>query len=147
MGLGSDTRRAELQRGLVSEHKRNSLSRCYGSVFFIMKTENETIEECLSEMSRDEAFNKQTEMDKHFGRLCVIDKVKGTGDYESERCAHCRFQGERFIVNGYVHFHCNHPDEKWAGEPGWASLRDIAEEGCAAFDSVSNAEYSQNTEH
>lgn len=77
-------------------------------------------------------YHKETPLDLHFGRRCIVedhqDELNACEEHLGEMpklCVHCKHRGQPFIVNGYIHFHCENPDESIAGKPGWDSLRDI----------------------
>lgn len=40
------------------------------------------------------------------------------------KCGNCRYGGTHFKLGQTTHLHCEHPDEKIAGEVGWGTLRE-----------------------
>jgi hypothetical protein len=56
-----------------------------------------------------------------------------------QKCYNCKHGGTAFKVAKTTHLHCEHPDEKIAGEPGWGTLREWFG-GCASWEAKEKAE-------
>lgn len=52
---------------------------------------------------------------------------------KKKRCYHCEHSGSMFKISSGTHCHCEHPDEKISGNPGWDSLR-FAFDTCPEFE-------------
>jgi hypothetical protein len=57
-----------------------------------------------------------------------------------KRCGTCSHGSSQFKIIGKTHLHCQHPEEKVAGEPGWGTLRNWFDKGCAEWKSREEAQ-------
>ena len=106
---------------------------------------NTNLEAILAWQDRQPEFQKQSELDKHFGRRMIVEEFQDElMEFDkcgiiAPLCQDCKHSGDLFIVNGYIHMHCQHPDEKISGEPGWGSLRHCADPDHPCFEAIDNA--------
>ena len=68
----------------------------------------------------------------------ALDAPTATG--RIKRCGTCLHGSSHFKIIGKTHLHCQHTDEKVAGEPGWGTLRNWFDKGCAEWESREEAQ-------